>query len=109
MYNRYGFTPVALAVESPVLHLILNALLADTLFREESEHFFYGILLVGRAVKEAGIHHFAVAGIRFFLNIAAFYNLNYVNSELLRELPVALVMRRNSHNGARAVAHHYIV
>ena len=34
---------------------------------------------------------------------------NDVNAEFLRKFPVALIVRRNCHDCARAVTHHYIV
>ena len=107
--NRDGLAPVTLAVECPVLHLVLDALLADAALLEELEHFFYGFFLVVRSVEEIGIYHLTVAGVCFFFNVAALDDLDDVNAERLRKIPVALIVGGNSHNGAGAVAHHDIV
>ena len=104
-----GFAPISLTVERPVLHLVLNAALA----RAELFKLLYRaadrILFISVAVKEAGIDHFAVSGVCFLFNVAALYDFNDVYSELVCELPVALVVRGNSHYGSGPVAHHNIV
>ena len=107
--NRNRLAPVTLAVECPVLHLVLDALLADAALLEELEHFFYRLFLVVRSVEEIGIYHLTVAGVCFFFNVAALDDLDDVNAERLCKIPVALVVGGNSHNGAGAVAHHDIV
>ena len=107
--DRYRLAPVSLAVESPVLHLVLNALFADSLLLQELEHLRDGFLLGGDSVEELRVDHFAVACVSLLRNVAALYDLDYVDSELLREVVVALVVRRDSHYSTRAVTHHYVV
>ena len=109
MNYRDGLAPVSLAVERPVIHLILNALFADTLLLKIFRHLFDGFFFIRKAVEEAGIRHFAVAGICFLLNISALDDLDDVNAEFFRELPVSLIVGGDRHNGARSVAHHYII
>ena len=107
--ERDRLAPVTLAVEGPVLHLILHALVADALFTEEGQHPRNGILLVGQAVEDAGIDHLPVARIGFFGNVAALDDLDDIQAVGLRKIIVALVVRRDRHDRACAVAHHDIV
>ena len=107
--QRNRLAPVALAVKRPVLHLELHARVADALLREEFEHARNRILLVGHAVQEVGVNHDAVAAVGFLLEIAALNDRDNLRAEALCELVVALVVRRNRHNRAGAVAHHDIV
>ena len=112
VYDRYGLAPVPLAVERPVLHLVVGLGFADTRFL----HIFYHLRdggLDGKSVEEAGVHHYP----RAFLG-AVGLDLNvYVGLDdfddgkivFLGEIPVALVVRRYRHNGSRAVIHHYVV
>ena len=83
--------------------------MADALFKKVLPHLLDGILLVGQTVQEAGIDHLSVSGIRFLLNIAALDDLHNRNSELLCEVIVSLIVRRNRHNRTGSVAHHDIV
>ena len=106
---RYRLAPVALTVERPVLHFVLNALLAHALFLKELKHLRNSFLLRGNAVKEAGVDHLTVAGISRLGNVSALYDLDYVDAELLGKVVIAIVMRRNSHYRAGAVAHHNVV
>ena len=107
--ERNRLTPVTLTVERPVLHLILYTLVTDATLGEDLEHLMDGILLVGETVKEAGIHHLTVAGVGLLRDIAALDDLDDINAELLREVVVTLIVCRNGHDRAGAVAHHDIV
>ena len=107
--NRNRLAPIALAVERPVLHLILNALFAYAALLEEHKHLLYGFLFVVRSVEEIGVYHLTVAGVGLFFNVAALDDLNDVYAEGLCKIPVALIVGGNRHNSARAVAHHDIV
>src|SRR5699024_9457955 len=50
VYNRYRLSPIALTVERPVLHLVLHALLAYSLFLMVFKHLSYGIFFIRHAV-----------------------------------------------------------
>ena len=101
--------PISLAVESPILHLVLNAALADA----ELFKLFYSardrVLLVRVTVEKVRIYHLAVAGVGFLSGVSALYYLDNINAELLCEVEVAGVVRGDRHDRARAVAHHNIV
>ena len=107
--NRNRLAPIALAVERPVFHFILHAALADAFFGKVINHAGDRIFFVVKTVQEAGIDHFAVAGVSGFFNVAAADDFDNINPEFLRERIVAVVVRRHRHNRARAVAHHDIV
>ena len=107
--QRNGLAPVTLSVEGPVFHLVLDTGMADALFYQVFGHFGDGILLIGQAVEEAGVDHLAVAGIGFFLNVAAFDDFNNIDTEFMGKFPVTLVMGRHCHDRAGAVSHHDIV
>ena len=109
MNYRYRLAPVALTVERPVLHLVLNAAFSDAETLKLLDSAAGRSLFIGKAVKETGIDHLAVAGIGFLFNISALYYLDNINSELMRKLPVAGIVSRNRHYGAGTVAHHNIV
>ena len=109
MYDRNRLAPVALTVERPVLHFVLNALFAASLFRKDFKHFFDSFLFVGNAVEYAGVYHFAVARIGLLGNISALNDLDNANAELLCKVVVTAVMGGNSHYCACAVAHHNVV
>jgi len=107
--DRNRLAPVALTVKRPILHLILNSALTDAFFGKIIYHFFDGILFIVHTVKEAGIYHFAVAGICRLIDISALYDFDNVYAEFLGEIIVAVIVSRHSHYCARAVAHHYVV
>ena len=107
--DRDGLAPVALAVEGPVFHLELDALLAEALLLEPGSHLLDGVFLVVETVEELGVHHLAVAGVGFFGDVAALDDFDDVDAELFREVIVALVVRRDRHDGAGAVTHHDVV
>ena len=110
VHNRDGFAPVALAAEHPVAELVVDLLLAQPFLLQILNDRFLRLRDL-HAIKEAGIDHHAVLniGIRCFLNITARDDLNHRDAELMRELPVAGIMRRNSHDCARAVGHQNVV
>ena len=107
--ERNRLTPVALTVERPVLHLILYTLVTDATLGEDLEHLVDGILLVGEAIEEAGVHHLTVAGVGLLRDIATLDDLDDLNTELLCEVVVTLIVCRYGHDRAGAVAHHDIV
>ena len=109
MYDRDRLAPIALTVERPVLHLVLNALFADAALGEEGKHFGNGFLLGLDTVEKVRIDHFAVSGVGFLFGVAAADHGNDLDAEFLGKIEVALIVRRHCHNGARAVAHHHIV
>ena len=107
--ERNRLTPVTLTVERPVLHLILYALVTDATLSEDLKHLMDGILLVGEAIEEAGVHHLAVAGVGLLRDVAALDDLDDIDTELLCEVVVTLIVCRNGHDRAGAVAHHDII
>ena len=109
MYDRDRLTPVSLTVKRPVLHLVLNACLADTALLQFLKHTLDGILLICIAIQELGIDHLTVAGVCLLLDVATLDDLNDVDAEFLCEIIVSLVMCRNCHDRACTVAHHDIV
>ena len=109
MNDRYGLAPVSLTVERPVLHFVLNACLAYALFLKVFKHLCNGVFFIRHTVKEAGVDHFSVLRVCFLRYVAALDDLDYINSERLCKIVVALIVRRNSHNRARAVAHHNVI
>ena len=85
--------------------------MTDTFFGEKFDHLFLGVLN-GEIIQKVGVYKYSrsAVGERGFLHIlAALYNLDYRQIELLRELPVALVVRGDGHNRAGAVAHQNVV
>ena len=109
VYNGDRFAPVALAVERPVLHFVLNAAFARAELFELLDRAADGILFVGEPVQEPGIDHFAVARVGLFRDIAALDHFDYINAEFAGKFPVAPVVRGNGHYRPRAVAHHDII
>ena len=109
MYDRNRFAPITLTVEGPVLHFELNALFTCAGFCELFDHSINRVSLLCISVKEIRVDHFTVACICFNGDIASLDYFNYINTELLGKLIVSLVMRRNCHNCACAVTHHYVV
>ena len=59
--------------------------------------------------SKIGVDHGPVAGIGAGLDVAALDDGDDVRAELLRELPVPLVVGGHGHDGAGAVAHHHVV
>ena len=107
--DRDGLTPISLAVECPVLHLVLHAHLTDALLGEVLDHARDGVLLIVKAVEEVGVDHLSVACVCAGGDVAALDDLNNVDAKLLCKRPVALVVCGNCHNSARTVAHHNVV
>ena len=85
--------------------------MADALVRHPLLHGGDGVLH-GHAVQEAGVHHDAGVVLEckgFLRNIAALHDFNDRQAELRGKLPVALVVARNAHNSAGAIAHKNVV
>ncbi len=108
--NWDRFAPVALAGKDPVAELIIDFGAAGPFFRQIFCDLFLG-LFHGKAVEKAGINHdaFGTIGKRFFLDVAALYDFNNREAEFLSEIPVAGIVGRDGHNGARAVRHEDII
>ena len=109
----YGdrLAPVALAGEDPVAQLVVDLRAAEALLLEPLGHGRDGGL-DAHAVQEAGVHHYGVLVLAYpglLGDVAALDDLDYGQAELLRELPVALVVARDGHDGARAVAREDVV
>ena len=109
MDKRDWLTPVSLAVECPVFHLILNTSFTDSFFLQFFQHTLNRIFLLCISVQEIGVYHFAVACIGFFGNISAFDNFDNVDAEFLCEIIVTLVVSRYCHDSTCTISHHYIV
>ena len=109
MHDRDRLAPVSLAVECPVFHLILYTLLTDAAFFQFLKHAFDGILFICIAIQKFRVDHLAVAGVRFFLDVAAFDDLDNVDTKFLRKIVVSLVMCRYCHDRAGTVTHHYVI
>ena len=109
MNDRDWLAPVSLAVECPVLHLVLNTSLADALLLQFLKHTLDGVLLIGISVQEIRVDHLAVACVGFLLDVAALDNLDNVNAKFLCKIIVSLVMCRYCHNSSGTISHHYIV
>ena len=85
--------------------------MADALVRHPLLHGGDSVLH-GHAVQEAGVHHDAGVVLEckgFLRNIAALHDFDNRQAELRGKLPVALVVARNAHNSAGAVAHKNVV
>ena len=109
VHDRDRLAPIALTVERPVLHLVLNTALAYSLLLEVVEHTLDRVLFVRIAVEEIGVYHTSVAGVCSILDIASLDNRDNINTEFTGKVVVALIVCGNSHDGARSVAHHNIV
>ena len=72
---------------------------------------FYFCFINTETVEHTRVDHYACSTVckRFFLNVAALYYLDNRKVELFRELPVAGIVRRNSHNCACTVRYQNIV
>src|SRR5690625_6326161 len=99
--HRYWRTPVALPADEPVAQAVGDARLAQSTFLEpggDRAHRF-GILAGRQAVELTRVDHHPVAGERFSkrsgFSPGRADHLADVETELLRELEVALVMRRH--------------
>ena len=109
MYYRDRLAPISLTIESPVFHLILNALFTAAQFFKNSKHLFDSFFLVCYAVKLTRVDHFAIACVGFLRNVTALDDFDYVNAELLCKIIVPCIVSRHSHDSACAVSHHNIV
>ena len=109
--QRDRLAPVTLAAEDPVTQLVVDLLLADPLLHDVFLHGGDG-LFDGHAVEEAGVDHdgAVVLGDKGLLcHVAAGDDLDDRQAELRGKLPVALVVARNAHDDAGAIAHEDVV
>ena len=109
--ERDRLAPVTLAAEDPVTQLVVDLFLADALLHDVLLHGGDGFF-DGHAVEEAGVDHdgAVVLGDEGFLrHVAAGDDLDDRQAELRGELPVALIVARNAHDDAGAVAHENVV
>ena len=116
MDDRNRRAPVALPADAPVAQPPGGLLGAETLVRERRRHRIDGDL-VGEAAEVVGVHRHAAArvGVPVLPVVVAEVlavdgdHLQDVDAVFLREREVALVVRRNAHHRAVAVAHQHIV
>ena len=110
MHERDRLAPVALAREHPVAELEIDLFPADALLLKVGDHGRNGLAHL-QAVQETGIDHLAVAAVRVGLlfDVAALDDLDDRQAEFLCKIVVALVVRGDRHDRARAVAHEHIV
>ena len=109
--QRNGLAPIALAGEHPVTQLVVDLLMAPALLDGILLHRGDG-LLDGHAVEEAGVDHDARIVLEregLLGDVAALDHLDDGDMECGGEVPVALVMARNAHDDAGAVAHQNVV
>ena len=109
--ERDRLAPVTLAAEDPVAQLVVDLFLAEALLHDVFLHGGDGFFN-GHAVEEAGVDHdgAVVLGDEGFLrHVAAGDDLDDRQAELRSKLPVALVVARNAHDDAGAVAHEDVV
>ena len=109
--ERDRLAPVTLAAEDPVTQLVVDLFLADALLHDVLLHGGDGFF-DGHAVEEAGVDHdgAVVLGDKGLLcHVAAGDDLDDRQAELRGKLPVALVVARNAHDDAGAIAHKDVV
>ena len=107
--QREGLAPVALAGEQPVAELVLDAALAFACFFQPVDDLGLGFG-GGETIEEARVDGGAWIGVALPIGIAG--RLDHLEDrqlELLRELEVPLVVRRDGHDRAGAVAHHHVI
>ncbi len=101
--DRERLTPVPLAAEDRVTETVVDLPVAKALFLNIFNGSRDGLLDI-QSVKESGIDHLAFLRVKAFLaDIAALYQRNDRQVELLRERIVAAIVGRNSHDGACAI------
>ena len=110
MNNRNWLAPVALAGEYPVSQLEVHLPASDALFGKPVGNLLLGFLHF-ESVQKTGVHHNTRLriGEGSLFDIAALYNLHNRKTELLREVPVPLIMGRNRHDSAGTVGHENVV
>src|SRR6266566_5602217 len=108
-------TPVALPADQPVAQAIGDHKPANALFFDVTSH-AGNRLVSGRTVKRARVNHdpqvlfCPCPGRRVAWRLSLWPNhFAYGNTELTRKLKVTLVMSRNTHDRAGAIAHQHII
>ena len=107
--DRERLAPIALAREDGVAQAVVDALAAQSapldFVEHETDRLFYIL-----AVEEIRVDYFARFGVvRLLRNVAALDYRNDLQPEVAGEGVVARVVRRNGHDGARAVACQHVV
>ena len=108
--HGYGRSPVTLTADQPVAQTVIGlerALALRFEFLDDGDL----ALLRAHAVEFAGIHHHAVFGVRQTVvrAVRALHHALDGEPQLLCEHIVALVVRRDAHDRARAVACQHVV
>ena len=109
--QRNRLAPVALAGEDPVAQLVIHLALADLVFHQPVDDGLFR-LRNAQPVEEAAVAEHALlhVGIGRLLHVLAARNdLDDRQAELLGEIPVARIVRRNGHDRTRAVGRQHIV
>ncbi len=108
VHDRERLAPVALAREQPVAQLVLDGAGADAVGLEPCDD---GLLGVGHveAVQVVAVDQRSVTGERGLGQVTALDDLDDVETEGGRELPVALVVAGHGHDRAGAVAGEHVV
>ncbi|CDB77350.1 uncharacterized protein BN552_02139 [Blautia sp. CAG:237] len=109
MDQRDRLTPVSLAVECPVFHLVLNACFTDALLLKFFQHTLDRIFLLGVSVEEFRVDHLSVTCVGFLGDVSTLDDFDDVDAEFLCEIIVTLVMSRYCHDRTCTITHHYIV
>ena len=119
-HDREWLAPVALARKEPVAKFKLDAAFTDALLLQPNHHFDF-CFLCRHAVERTAVHGVAFVGkalhrLRLACSLvseadARFLCHDFANRQckLLRKLPIALVVRRHSHDRAGAVAREHVV
>ena len=107
--DRERLAPVALARENGVAQAVVDELFAQSALLDFGEHHLNRLLYI-HAVEEIRVDYFPRFGVvRLFLDVAALDHRDDLQSEVTGEGPVARVVRRNGHDGARSVAREHVV
>ena len=102
------FAPVTLPGEEPVPELVLHAAVAAAVCLQSRDDRLFGLCDI-QAVQVVGMHEDAVAGVGLLRNISSSNDFDGRQAECVREVPVALIMSGNGHDGAGAVAREDVV
>ena len=115
-HNRKWLAPVPLAGKQPVPQLIVHGFAALTLPFYPSRDFWNGVSrcqpVDGKAsVLRRGINHDPLVGCHegFVFNLTACDHFADRQAIGFRKGPVALIVRRHSHNGPGSIAHQHVV
>ena len=107
-YDGNGFAPITLSGEHPVTQLEISLAGTDALLLQKRDDPVLGIRH-GQTVQKLRVHQRTGSNIRKHLllhrNRAPCHHLNDGQAELLRELPVSLIVGGHSHNSAGAIGH----